>query len=138
MLFGDGKSADQRQRKDGRGEVGGCIHTSCGIPDAKSVHAFALNTALPEMTDGDAHENSAEDRPQAASRDQGDQDVASNLEILLDEDTEVLKQNGGLHKKETGVVDPDGHPEPVEAIRFRFLREIPVMLTHAILDCGKC
>lgn len=138
LLLGNGQSADQRQRKDGRGEVGSCVHAGCRIPDAQSVHAFALNTALPEMANGNAHEDPAKDRPQAASRDQGDQDVASDLEILLDEDAEVLKQDRGLHEKEAGIVDPDGDPEPVEAVRFRFWRKIPVMLTHAIFDCHEC
>jgi len=90
------------------------------------------------MTDGNAHENPAKDRPQAASRDQSNQDVTSNLEVLLDEDAKVLKQDRDLHEEEAGVVDPDGYPEPIEAIRFRFLREIPVMLAHAILNCGEC
>ena len=90
------------------------------------------------MLDGDAHENSAEDRPQAASGHQSDQDVARDLEVLLDEDAEVLEQDRDLHKEEAGVVDPDGYPEPIEAIGFRFLREIPVMLAHAILNCDEC
>lgn len=137
-MLGNGKSANQWQRKDGRGKVSSCVDASRGVPDAQSVHAFALNTALPEMTNGNAHENPTKDRPQAASRDQGDQDVARNLEVLLDEDAEVLEQDRDLHKEEAGVVDPDGYPEPIEAIRFRFLREIPVVLAHAILDCGEC
>jgi hypothetical protein len=56
--------------------------------------------------------------------------------VLLHKHPQVLEQDRYLHTEQARVVDPDRNPKPVEAVGFISLAEIPVVLAHAILDCG--
>lgn len=90
------------------------IHRRVKEPQRLETQTVALDRAVPELGNGHAVDEAADDRPGRVRRDYAHGNVAGYAERSAGEDAEVLEEDGEFGACETGVVHGDGDPEHFE------------------------
>jgi len=96
----------------------------------------ARDRLVPEVLDGPAEEDGAEDRPARPGEDERHQRVVVDPEQPVREYAQVLQQDGEFAEEEAQVVDDDRGPEGFGRGELFVGREVVEVSAHAVFDCG--
>ena len=108
------KLRKQRHWHDKQHQIRQDIHSRVKEPQRFKTKTVTLDRAVPELGNGHAVDEAADDRPGRVRRDYPHDNVAGNAEGSAGEDAEVLEEDGEFRACETGVVHGDGDPEHFE------------------------